>query len=500
MNKKLGIMLFLMAVVCGVFQFGNAKCLAAQKEKIVFTNVEKNKLDLYKGEKKRIRIDYSYLRKNRKIKWTSANKRVITVNQKGLLKAKRCGKTKIIVQVKNTKIKAVVKVKVAKLKKAKKIQITSKKDYILTGEQLILEARLKPSKSNDGIIWESSNDDIASIDENGCVTGLSEGKVTITAKTENSGVYSKKKLTVYENKIKFLKLSEKEAVIGLQDTKKLTLEKTPDFVTNDQVIWTSSDTSVASVNANGVVTGRKKGKAVIKAMAVSNKQAVVQCKVIVSENKGQITKQMLDKLNLKDVDNLMIVAHPDDETLWGGGHLIQGNYLVVCLTNGDDSVRRREFMNVVEVSQDKGLILSYPDLIDKRKGSGIENRSTWEYEQLAIRKDIGTLLKYKKWNIVVTHNPDGEYGHQHHRYTSRHVTDMYKLQPECAKNFMYFGKYYSKGKMTQSVKATLPVLPENVYKQKKKLMDQYQSKLATLYEVYYHMTPYEDWIPYQNWK
>lgn len=30
----------------------------------------------------------------------------------------------------------------------------------------------------------------------------------------------------------------------------------------------------------------------------------------------------------------MIVAHPDDETLWGGSHLIDDNYLVVCMSNG----------------------------------------------------------------------------------------------------------------------------------------------------------------------
>lgn len=56
MNKKFGILLFLMAVICGVLQFGDAECLAAGKEKIVFTNVEKNKLNLYKGEKKESRL------------------------------------------------------------------------------------------------------------------------------------------------------------------------------------------------------------------------------------------------------------------------------------------------------------------------------------------------------------------------------------------------------------------------------------------------------------
>ena len=34
----------------------------------------------------------------------------------------------------------------------------------------------------------------------------------------------------------------------------------------------------------------------------------------------------LDKLNLSGVDRIMIVAHPDDESLWGGAHLAQHRY------------------------------------------------------------------------------------------------------------------------------------------------------------------------------
>ena len=44
-----------------------------------------------------------------------------------------------------------------------------------------------------------------------------------------------------------------------------------------------------------------------------------------------------------DVDKLMIVAHPDDELLWGGGHLIEGEYLVVCMTHGWNPKRRTAF-------------------------------------------------------------------------------------------------------------------------------------------------------------
>ena len=40
----------------------------------------------------------------------------------------------------------------------------------------------------------------------------------------------------------------------------------------------------------------------------------------------------LKKIDFSKYNKLMIVAHPDDETLWGGGHLIDGDYVVVCVT------------------------------------------------------------------------------------------------------------------------------------------------------------------------
>ena len=64
----------------------------------------------------------------------------------------------------------------------------------------------------------------------------------------------------------------------------------------------------------------------------------------------------------------MIVAHPDDETIWGGSHLINGNYTVLCITNGNNKKRKKEFMKVMEKTHSKGIILSFPD---KTKGKRI---------------------------------------------------------------------------------------------------------------------------------
>ena len=45
-------------------------------------------------------------------------------------------------------------------------------------------------------------------------------------------------------------------------------------------------------------------------------------------------KGQLESLDLNNVNKLMIVSHPGDESVWGGAHLISDNYLVVCISCG----------------------------------------------------------------------------------------------------------------------------------------------------------------------
>ena len=66
------------------------------------------------------------------------------------------------------------------------------------------------------------------------------------------------------------------------------------------------------------------------------------------------------ELDPTGITHLMIVAHPDDETLWGGAHIADGGYLVVCITNGYNATRSAEFQVVTQTSKNEA-ILSYPD-------------------------------------------------------------------------------------------------------------------------------------------
>ena len=70
-------------------------------------------------------------------------------------------------------------------------------------------------------------------------------------------------------------------------------------------------------------------------------------------DESNYVKNKLRKINLKDVNNLMIVAHPDDESLWGGAHLANGDYLVACVTCGVVKERQEEFEKAMNEFENK---------------------------------------------------------------------------------------------------------------------------------------------------
>ncbi len=189
----------------------------------------------------------------------------------------------------------------------------------------------------------------------------------------------------------------------------------------------------------------------------------------ITKNKGYLTKKQLDKLNLSGINNLMIVAHPDDETFWGGGHILNGKYLIVSLTNGFHERRVEDFNNVIKrYSNDKGIILSYPDMRRKLydangKYKGYET-DYWSTCITGMEADIKLLLNYKKWDTVVTHNPDGEYNKFHHKKVSRLVTKAIKSSKNADTPLYYFGHYY-----TENEKISGPRISKTDLKEKKRL-------------------------------
>lgn len=112
-------------------------------------------------------------------------------------------------------------------------------------------------------------------------------------------------------------------------------------------------------------------------------------------------------------DKLMIVAHPDDESIFGGGALIQEpGWKVICLTNGNNKTRSREFRSAMMFVNAECEIWDFPDEYDG------------EFDEEEVKDALRDHLDSGQFHKVVTHNLHGEYGHSQHRSLSRILHSM----------------------------------------------------------------------------
>jgi len=118
-----------------------------------------------------------------------------------------------------------------------------------------------------------------------------------------------------------------------------------------------------------------------------------------------------------DVDKLLIVAHPDDEVLWGGMNLLlEPGWFVVCASHVSDPVRSREFYKTMSFCN----VTRYVMYDVKEEYTDDEKESDSQFYGTLFEKGISELSKHP-WKLVLTHNLEGEYGHEHHRTIHRLV-------------------------------------------------------------------------------
>ena len=122
---------------------------------------------------------------NKDFKLVSANPEIIEIKDKNVLYGKKTGKTTIFVKNTFGTTLAEMEIEVIWIK-IKAIDIDEKELKLGIGQKSILYANIEPlNATNLGIIWESENPDIASIDEHGVIIGKNPGIVKITGSVKN---------------------------------------------------------------------------------------------------------------------------------------------------------------------------------------------------------------------------------------------------------------------------------------------------------------------------
>lgn len=310
---------------------------------------------LEKGETQQLNIEYGTDDKAEQEKiaeaasklnltWSSSDETVATVDETGLVTAVGAGEADVTVSVADANISSTTHVKVVITPTG--VEAPDSIELVTNGENSkALGAKMTPEDATEvKLAYESSDENVATVDENGVVTAVADGECIITTyvtadipataesaeakpvvdevtsseaevadsaadsevpddaaasepedTTDSSfgvvpdSLSAETKVTV-TTKVEQIVLNKTEGVLTVGNSVTVTATVTPDNATNTTINWMSSDEKVATVDSNGKVTAVAAGNATIKATSesdgdVSADYALTVNKAAVKQNK-----------------------------------------------------------------------------------------------------------------------------------------------------------------------------------------------------------------------
>lgn len=279
-------------VYVGTEELKTLDYLTATKTKVTYTKGEKLNLDdlevtaVYTDGSKAKVIGYTTNVKNIDMSKTGKKQLEILYEEVGIGR-------KVVMPITVENAKPNTPKPNAGKKPSKKVKVTSIRlsglsKQIAAGKKLTLKAAVLPkTASNKKLLWKSSNTKVATVTQGGVVTLKKKTggkKVTITATaTDGSKKYASWKVTSMKGIVKKIKITGSKPVKAGKKLK-LKAKVTATKKANKKLLWISSNTKYATVNAKGIVTTKKsaRGKTVkITAMATdgSGKKKTVKIKM-----------------------------------------------------------------------------------------------------------------------------------------------------------------------------------------------------------------------------
>ena len=156
-----------------------------------------------------------------------------------------------------------------------------------TGETTVLTATVAPANATDqAVTWSTGNANVAAVDADGKVTAVAQGTTTITVTTKDGNKTAACQVTVLASNsasvVAVTGVSLDKTALTLDKGKTAALQATvaPANAANKAVTWTTSNSKVATVDANGTVKAQAKGTAVITVTTADGKYSAA-CKVTV---------------------------------------------------------------------------------------------------------------------------------------------------------------------------------------------------------------------------
>ena len=269
------------------------------------------------------------------IEWTSSDEEVVTVDATGLITAVGAGEADVTASAKDVNISSTTHVKVVITPTG--VEAPETLELVTNGENSKnLDAKMTPEDATEvKLAYTSSDESVATVDENGLVTAVADGECTITtyvvadapATAETAAVVTdEEKPTEGENaeatadsetvtmpdnldaafgvvpeglsattkvtvttKVESITLDKTEGILNVGNTVTITAAVTPEEATNPAVTWSSSDESVATVDETGKVTAVATGNATITATSEDDSSVSANYELTVQQKKAAAT-------------------------------------------------------------------------------------------------------------------------------------------------------------------------------------------------------------------
>ncbi len=212
---------------------------------------------------------------NKTINWSSSNTSLATVDASGVVTGVALGNVTITATAAgNTEYTSTYALRIG-------VPVTgingiSGASSVIAGQTTQLTSGVTPSNASvQGITWSSSNPAAATVASSGLVTGVDGGETTITATTVEGAHFTTFNMSVIVLPTDVTGISDPSGNTRFIDiprggTRQLSGVYVPTNTTNKSMTWESSNTSIATIDASGVITGVAKGSCGIRGRSVVN--------------------------------------------------------------------------------------------------------------------------------------------------------------------------------------------------------------------------------------
>ena len=166
----------------------------------------------------------------------------------------------------------------------KSVTLTAEKKRTGVGGTIEVIPEIKPADATiTALEWSSDNTKVATVDENGIVTGVGKGTATIKARAaDGTKRYGTIQITIAQQPTE-IELNAYQISVPVGSYKNMSATVLPKNANNKEVVWSSSDESVAKINSYGRVTPVSRGTCVITCTSKEAPEVFVTANVEVTQ-------------------------------------------------------------------------------------------------------------------------------------------------------------------------------------------------------------------------